>query len=77
MLTPINGLPRFSAISVRRGDAYHHEAYATLSESLGGPPFRSRRRPVGGRRKDLPMKDIACNISPTRRTTYAIYMSHY
>ena len=36
------GLPRFSALSVRRGDAGHREACATPSESLGKPPFRSR-----------------------------------
>ncbi len=42
------GLPRFSALSVRWGDAGHREACATPSESLGKPPFRSRMRPVGG-----------------------------
>ncbi len=51
-----DGLPRFSARSARRGDAGHREACATPSESLGKPPFRSRRRPVGGRRKALPMR---------------------
>ncbi len=50
-----DGLPRFSARSVRRGDAGHREACATLSESLGKPPFRSSMRPVGGRRKALTM----------------------
>ena len=50
-----DGLPRFSARSVRRGDAAHREAHATPSESLGKPPFRSPLRPVGGRRKALPM----------------------
>ena len=77
MLPPINGHPRFSAISVCRSDAYHHEARATLSESLGWPPFRSRRWLVGGRRNVLPMNHIACDISPTRRTTYAIYRSQH
>ena len=76
-MTHIDGPPRFSAISVRRSDAYHVDACATLSESLGGPPVRSRRRSVGGRRKVLPMNHIAYDISPTRRTAYAIYMSHY
>ncbi len=37
------------------GDAGHREAGATPSESLGKPPFRSRMRPVGGRRKVLTM----------------------
>ena len=50
-MTHMDGLPRFSARSVRRGDAGHREACATLSESLGKPPFRSSMRPVGGRRK--------------------------
>ncbi len=38
------GLPRFSARSVRPGDAGHREACATPSESLGKPPFH--RTPV-------------------------------
>ncbi len=50
-----DGLPRFSARSVRRGDAGHREARATLSESLGKPPFRSSMRPGGGRRKAVTM----------------------
>ena len=50
-----DGLPRFSARSVGRGDAAHREARATPSASLGKPPFRSPPRPVGGRRKALPM----------------------
>ncbi len=41
------GLPRFSARSVRCGDAGHGKACATPSESLGKPPLRSRMRPVG------------------------------
>ncbi len=47
-MTHRDGLPRFSARSVRRGDAEHREACATLSESLGKPPFRSHRRSVRG-----------------------------
>ena len=35
-----DGLPRFSARSVGRGDAAHREARATPSESLGKPPVR-------------------------------------
>jgi len=70
------GLPRFSALSVRRGDAGHRKACATPSESLGKPPLRSRMRPVGGRRKVLTMHRIAGNFPPTRRAAYAISMSH-
>ena len=47
-MTHRDGLPRFSARSVRCGDAGHRKACATPSESLGKPPFRSRMRPVGG-----------------------------
>ncbi len=54
-MTPRDGLPRFSARSARRGDARYREACATLSDSLGKPPFRSPMRPVGGRRKALTM----------------------
>ncbi len=75
-MTHRDGLPRFSALSVRCGDAGHREACATPSESLGKPPLRSRMQPVGGRRKVLTMRGIACNISPTRRAAYAISMSH-
>ncbi len=46
-MTRRDGLPRFSARSVRRGDAGHRKPFATLSESLGRPPFRSPIRPVG------------------------------
>ena len=83
------GLPGFSALSVRRGDAGHREACATPSESLGKPPFRSARRPVGGRRKVLTtrppqqrrcryggwMHRIAGNVPPARRAACAISMS--
>ena len=54
-MTHRDGLPRFSARSVGRGDAAHREARATPSESLGKPPLRSPPRPVGGRRMTLPM----------------------
>ncbi len=40
-MTHRDGLPRFSALSVRCGDAGHREACATPSESLGKPPTRS------------------------------------
>ena len=39
-MTHRDGLPRFSARSVGRGDAAHREARATPSESLGKPPVR-------------------------------------
>ncbi len=72
-----DGLPRFSARSVRCGDAGHREACATPPESLGKPPFRSGRRTAGGRRKALPMSRIACGFPPTRRIACAISMGHY
>ncbi len=75
-MTHRDGLPRFSARSVRGGDAGHRKGCATPSESLGKPPLRSRRRPVGGRRKVLTMHRNACNFPPTRRAAYAISRSH-
>ncbi len=86
-----DGLPRFSARSVRRGDAGHREPCATpacakpelrfgegrLSVSLGKPPYRSPLRPVGGRRKALTMRCIARGSPPTRRAAWAIPMGHY
>ncbi len=77
IMTPRDGLPRFSARSVRRRDAGHRKAYATMSESLGRPPFGSRMRPVGGRRNTLTMHRIARGLSPTRRAAYAISRGHY
>ena len=76
-MTHRDGLPRFSARSVGRGDAAHREARATPSESLGKPPVRSTPRPVGGRRKVLPMGRIARGLPPTRRPAGAIPMGHY
>ena len=72
-----DGLQRFSARSVRCGDAGYRKTCATPSESLCRPPFRSRRWSVGGRRKVLPMHRIACTFPPTRRTAYAISMGLY
>ncbi len=46
-MTHRDGFPRFSVRSVRRGDAPHRKACATLSESLGKPPsvaYAARRR---------------------------------
>ena len=76
-MTHRDGLPRFSARSVRCGDTSHRKACATPSESLGKTPFRSPMRPVGGRRKALPMRCIACSFPPTRRAAWAIPMGHY
>ncbi len=76
-MTHRDGLPRFSARSVGCGDAGHRKGRATLSESLGKPPFGSRMQPVGVRRKALTMPRIAGGISPTRRAAYAISMGHY
>ncbi len=76
-MTHRDGFPRFSARSVRCGDAGHRKACATLSESLGKPPSRSRMRAVGGRRKALTMHRIAYSFPPTRRAAYAISMGHY
>ena len=76
-MTHRDGLPRFSARSVRRRDAAHRKPRATPSESLGKPPLRSPPRPVGGRRKALPMRRIARSLPPTRRAAGAIPMGHY
>ena len=43
-MTHRDGLPGFSARSVRRSDAGHRKPRATLSESLGKPPFRIKCR---------------------------------
>ncbi len=76
-MTRRDGVPRFSARSAWRGDAGHREPRATPSESLGTPPFRSRGRTAGGRRKALPMSHIAGGLPPTRRIAHAISMGHY
>ena len=76
-MTHGDGLPRFSARSVRCGDAGHREACATLPESLGRPPFRSRMQPAGGRRNGLPMPRIAGAVPPTRWVACAISIGHY
>ena len=76
-MTHRDGLPRFSARSVRRGDAGHREARATLSESLGKPPLRSSMGSVGGRRKALTMSRIAGDFPPARRAAWTIPRGHY
>ncbi len=64
------------------GDAGHREPWAPSqshapSESLGKPPFRSRRRTAGGRRKALTMSRIARGFPPARRIARAISMGQY
>jgi hypothetical protein len=81
-MTPRDGFPRFSARSAWRGGAGHREPRATPSEcprpqDSGKPPFRSRGRTAGGRRKALTMPHIACGFPPTRRIARAISMGHY
>ena len=76
-MTHRDGFPRFSARRVGRGDAGHREPRATLSESLGKPPFRSGRRTAGGRRKALAMPRIARGLPPTRRIACPISMGQY
>ncbi len=85
-MTHRDGFPRLSARSAWRGVAAHRKPRAPAqsygpSESLGKPPFRSRRRTAGGRRKALPMSRIACGFPPTRplarRIACAISMGHY
>ncbi len=55
--------------------------HALLAESLGEPPFRSRRRTADGRRKALTMPRRTRGFPPTRpmarRISCAISMGHY
>ncbi len=76
-MTHRDGIPRVTARSACRGDAGHRNPCGTPSESLGKPPFRSRRRTAGGRRKALPMPRIARGFPPTRRIACTISMGHY
>ncbi len=80
-MTHRDGFPRFSARSAWCGDARHRKPCGTPSESLGKPPFRSRGRTAGGRRKALTMPRIARGFPPTRpmarRIARAISMGHY
>ena len=59
-MTHRDGLSRFSARSVRCGDAGHREAGATLPGSLERPPRWSRMQSVGGRRNGFTMPRIDC-----------------
>ncbi len=76
-MTHRDGLPRLSARSAWRGDAGHRKPCGTPSESLGKPPFRSRKRTAGGRRQASTMSRIACGFPPTRRIACPISMGHY
>ncbi len=89
-MTHRDGFPRLSARSAWRNDAGHREPCAPSqsygpSESLGKPPFRSRRRTgsgrMGGRREALTMSRIARGFPPTRplarRIACPISMGHY
>ncbi len=76
-MTHRDGFPRLSARSAWRGDAGHRKPCGTPSESLGKPPFRSRGRTAGGRRKALTMSRIARGFPPTRRVACPISMGHY
>ncbi len=65
-MTHRDGFPRFSARSAWRGAAGHRSPCVTPSESIGKPPFRSRRRPAGGRRKASTMSRRTRGFPPTR-----------
>lgn len=69
--------PRFSVRSELRGDAVHRKLRATRPESRGKPPTRLPLGSFEGRRKALPIRCIACDLSPTRRSLKAISMGHY
>ncbi len=82
-MTHRDGFPRLSARSAWRSDAGHREPRATQPESLGKPPFRSRGRTAGGRRKALTMSHtrlgeasggarVARGSPPARRIARAI-----
>ncbi len=75
-MTHRDGLPRLSDGVAHALRCPASPQRTLLAENLGKPPFRSRRRPVGGRRKVLTMHGIAGNFPPTRRAAYAISMSH-
>ncbi len=85
-MTHRDGFPRLSASSAWRSDAGHRKPCAPSqshgpSESLGKPPFRSRGRTAGGRRKASTMTRSTRGFPPTRplarRIACAISMGHY
>ncbi len=63
-MTHGDGFPRLSARSAWRGDAGHRKPCGTPSESLGKPPFRSRRRTGSGRFGGGVGKPCRCPASP-------------
>ena len=66
-----DGFPRFSALSVRRGDAGHRKACATTSESLAKPPFRWTRlscRKLRDNEVRLQLHVLAYNLANFMRT---------
>ncbi len=70
-MTHRDGFPRLSARSAWRGDAGHRKPCAPSechrpSESPGKPPFRSRGRTAGGRRKALTMPRRTHGLPLTR-----------
>ncbi len=76
-----------SARSAWRGDAGHRKPRAPSTsigppespspKALGKPPFRSRGRTAGGRRKAVSMPRIARGLPPARRIARAISMGQY
>ncbi len=85
-MTHRDGFPRLSARSAWRSDAGHRKPCAPSQsygqpESLGKPPFRSRRRTAGGRPKALTMSRRTRGFPPTRplarRIACPISMGHY
>ncbi len=78
-MTHRDGFPRLSARSAWRGDAGHRKPCAPSqshgpSESLGKPPFRSRGRAAGGRRKALTMSRRTRGFPPTRRIARSLWV---
>ncbi len=76
-MTHRDGLPRFSARSVRCGDAGHRKAWATPSESLGKPPFRLRRRLVGEEERCRRCGASSKLFDALRRAAYATGTAAY
>ena len=85
-MTHRDGFPRLSGRSAWRSDAGHRKPFAPSksigpSESRGKPPFRSRGRTAGGRRKALTVSRIARGFPATRPVARPIArpisMGHY
>jgi hypothetical protein len=60
-MTHRDGLCRFSARSVRRGDAVHRKPCATLPESLDNPPIEIAN--VARRRASERIRDLYGSLS--------------